>query len=302
MRVRARWAASPPGSISDIACFEPCAVPAAAPAVPVTRAGRGAGDDDHHAGPAALRAHRRRPGRATTCAGWRQGGCSASAARPAARSTSRRAAACPTDGVPTTDEVELPDTGTVTTFCVVNVPFPGQRVHTAVRGGVGAARRRRHPLPAPGPGLRARRGPDGHAGRGGLAAQRGVGHHGATTSTISGRPASRTHRTRPTPTICERTPAVTGVAVVGFAQSPVRAPRRRHHQRRRDAGADLRPRCSPAPGWPRTTSGSGARVPRTTWPAGRSRSSRRSTRSARSRRSWSRTWRWTAPGRCTRPG
>ena len=36
--------------------------------------------------------------------------------------------ACPTDGVPTTDEVELPDHGTVTTFCVVNVPYPGQRV------------------------------------------------------------------------------------------------------------------------------------------------------------------------------
>jgi uncharacterized OB-fold protein len=36
--------------------------------------------------------------------------------------------ACPTDGVPTTEEVELPDRGTVTTFCVVNVPFPGQRL------------------------------------------------------------------------------------------------------------------------------------------------------------------------------
>jgi uncharacterized OB-fold protein len=36
--------------------------------------------------------------------------------------------ACPVDGVPTTDEVELPDRGTVTTFCIVNVPFPGQRV------------------------------------------------------------------------------------------------------------------------------------------------------------------------------
>jgi hypothetical protein len=36
--------------------------------------------------------------------------------------------ACPTDGVPTTDEIELPDIGTVTTFCVVNVPYPGQRV------------------------------------------------------------------------------------------------------------------------------------------------------------------------------
>ena len=36
--------------------------------------------------------------------------------------------ACPTDGVPTTDEVELPHTGTVTTFCVVNVPFHGQQM------------------------------------------------------------------------------------------------------------------------------------------------------------------------------
>jgi len=30
---------------------------------------------------------------------------------------------CPTDGVPTEEEVELPDTGTVTTFCVVNIAF-----------------------------------------------------------------------------------------------------------------------------------------------------------------------------------
>jgi uncharacterized OB-fold protein len=36
--------------------------------------------------------------------------------------------ACPADGTPTSEEVELPDTGTVTTFCVVNVPFLGQRI------------------------------------------------------------------------------------------------------------------------------------------------------------------------------
>ncbi len=36
--------------------------------------------------------------------------------------------ACPADGTPTTDEVELPDKGTVTTFCIVNVPFLGQRI------------------------------------------------------------------------------------------------------------------------------------------------------------------------------
>ncbi|TYL55776.1 DNA-binding protein [Nocardioides sp. BGMRC 2183] len=36
--------------------------------------------------------------------------------------------ACPTDGVPTVEEVELSDTGTVTTFCIVNVPFLGQKI------------------------------------------------------------------------------------------------------------------------------------------------------------------------------
>jgi hypothetical protein len=34
--------------------------------------------------------------------------------------------ACPTDGVPTTEQVELEHTGVVTTFCVVNVQFYGQ--------------------------------------------------------------------------------------------------------------------------------------------------------------------------------
>lgn len=36
--------------------------------------------------------------------------------------------ACPVDGVPTEGEIELSDTGTVTTFCIVNVPFLGQKI------------------------------------------------------------------------------------------------------------------------------------------------------------------------------
>ena len=32
---------------------------------------------------------------------------------------------CPLDGVPTSEQVELPDRGIVTTFCVVNVKFSG---------------------------------------------------------------------------------------------------------------------------------------------------------------------------------
>ena len=35
---------------------------------------------------------------------------------------------CPVDGLPTDEIVELPNTGTVTTFCVVNVPFAGQSI------------------------------------------------------------------------------------------------------------------------------------------------------------------------------
>ena len=34
----------------------------------------------------------------------------------------------PTDGIPTREQVELPDRGIVTTFCIVNVPFLGQRI------------------------------------------------------------------------------------------------------------------------------------------------------------------------------
>jgi hypothetical protein len=36
--------------------------------------------------------------------------------------------ACPVDGVPTEEEIELPDRGIVTTFCIVNVPFYGQKI------------------------------------------------------------------------------------------------------------------------------------------------------------------------------
>jgi uncharacterized OB-fold protein len=35
---------------------------------------------------------------------------------------------CPVDGVPAGIAVELPDTGTVTTFSIVNVAYPGQQV------------------------------------------------------------------------------------------------------------------------------------------------------------------------------
>jgi uncharacterized protein len=36
--------------------------------------------------------------------------------------------ACAADGVPTDEEVEVADRGIITTFCVVNVPFYGQKI------------------------------------------------------------------------------------------------------------------------------------------------------------------------------
>ena len=35
---------------------------------------------------------------------------------------------CPTCGVPTSEEVPLAQTGTITAFCIVNIPFAGQAV------------------------------------------------------------------------------------------------------------------------------------------------------------------------------
>jgi uncharacterized OB-fold protein len=126
LRVRPRWATGRVGSIRDIACFEPC--DSSAPVVKEPGDGDGAQvvitvtpvrlHYEHTASPgesAYLRglADRR-------LLGQRCGVCGRVYVPP--RGT------CPADGVPTREEVELPETGTVTTFCVVNVGYPGQRV------------------------------------------------------------------------------------------------------------------------------------------------------------------------------
>jgi hypothetical protein len=126
LRVRARWAASRVGSIRDITCFEPCDSSA-----PVT----GEADDGDEAQvtmtvtPVRLHyEHTASPGESAylrgladhRLLGQRCGVCGRVYVPP--RGT------CPADGVPTREEVELPETGTVTTFCVVNVGYPGQRV------------------------------------------------------------------------------------------------------------------------------------------------------------------------------
>ena len=126
MRVRARWADSTVGHIRDIACFEPWpgAVappgPAAEPAgEPVTMVTTPVRLRYEHTTSREESAYLQRLAEGRLV-GQRCPACGKVYIPPRG--------ACPTDGVPTAEEVELPDTGIVTTFCVVNVPFPGQRV------------------------------------------------------------------------------------------------------------------------------------------------------------------------------
>lgn len=44
--------------------------------------------------------------------------------------------ACPTDGVPTSEQVELPHVGTITSFCVVNVQFYGSAMEIPYTSGL----------------------------------------------------------------------------------------------------------------------------------------------------------------------
>jgi len=126
LRVRPRWAASRVGSIRDIACFEPCDGPP--PGGPDPDPGTEAGVVTGTITPVRLSyLHTASPGESAylrgladrKLLGQRCGVCGQVYVPP--RGT------CPADGVPTQEEVELPDTGTVTTFCVVNVAYPGQR-------------------------------------------------------------------------------------------------------------------------------------------------------------------------------
>jgi uncharacterized protein len=134
MRVRPRWADSPAGHITDMVCFEPAdkddpsnrAAPADTPPVPVNGSDADPGmiitpvrlHYQHSA--SAEESRYLRSLREGKIVGQRCPGCGKVYVPPRG--------ACPVDGVPTTIDVELPDIGTVTTFCVVNVPFQGQRV------------------------------------------------------------------------------------------------------------------------------------------------------------------------------
>jgi uncharacterized OB-fold protein len=133
MRVRPRWAAQRAGHIRDIECFEPA--PDDATAEPASTADLAAADP---AGsdpvamiitPVRLRIqHSASAEESRYLIGLSEGKLIGQRCPACGKVYVPPRGACPTDGVPTTTDVELPDVGTVTTFCVVNVPFQGQRV------------------------------------------------------------------------------------------------------------------------------------------------------------------------------
>jgi uncharacterized OB-fold protein len=128
MRVRPQWAQSRAGHIRDIVCFEPYEAPE-----PDRTASGPPGEPPP---PVAMMTtpvrlhyeHTASPEESRFLRGLADGRLLAQRCPVCGKVYIPPRGACPTDGVPTTDEVELPDRGIVTTFCVVNVDYPGQRV------------------------------------------------------------------------------------------------------------------------------------------------------------------------------
>ena len=258
MRVSARWRDERVGDIHDIEAFVP-------EEWPMSRRPR-ARHDDRHAHRAPLPVHRR-PGAVAVPARRRAGEAARPAlpevqeglrARPAALRRVRRA---------TEEEVELSDKGTVTTFCVVNVPFYGQQIEIPYVSATilldGADIGLMHLIQE----CRGRGRAHGHAGRGGVEA--GGGAH-AEPGEHQLLPPDRRARRR-LRDVPGTTSEMRDVAVVSFAQWSAReepaATRSRSSCRssaRRSSARASAARRSASP----------CRAPATTSPACRSRSSR----------------------------
>lgn len=124
MRVAIRWAAETSGSIHDIACFVPGEEPQASTAA--------TGDADPISvitTPVDLAyKHTASPQETVYLRGLAEGKLLGGRTDATGKVYFPPRGANPTDGRPTDETVELPDRGTVTTFCIVNVPFLGQRI------------------------------------------------------------------------------------------------------------------------------------------------------------------------------
>lgn len=124
MRVQVRWAEERVGAITDIACFEPLSEsgptgvealgdnPVSGVIVPVSLDYQYAASPEESAFYRGLNEGRIVGQRCPTCQ----------------KVYVPPRSACPADGTPTAEEVEVSQTGTITTFCIVNVPFLGQKI------------------------------------------------------------------------------------------------------------------------------------------------------------------------------
>jgi uncharacterized OB-fold protein len=125
MKVRARWAQERTGSVTDLAFVadrddaEAVAPPAGNDAEGVSRIVTPVSLDYHYAAS---------PEESSFFRGLAEGRILGQRCPKCQKVYVPPRGACPTDGVPTAEEIELSHVGTVTTFCVVNVPFLGQKI------------------------------------------------------------------------------------------------------------------------------------------------------------------------------
>jgi uncharacterized OB-fold protein len=127
MRVQVRWADERVGHINDIACFEPLGDESTA-----RPAGGGILEDHLVTGvvtPVSLDyQYAASPEESAFYRGLNEGRIIGQRCPTCQKVYIPPRSACPADGTPTAEEIELSQTGTVTTFCIVNVPFLGQKI------------------------------------------------------------------------------------------------------------------------------------------------------------------------------
>jgi hypothetical protein len=134
LRVRPRWAAARTGSIRDIACFEPSDGAAAADQ-PDADPGTAEVTLPSNVTPGMTITpvrlhymHTASPGESFYLRGLAEHRLLGQRCDVCGQVYVPPRGTCPADGVPTHEEVELSESGTVTTFSIVNVGYPGQRV------------------------------------------------------------------------------------------------------------------------------------------------------------------------------
>jgi uncharacterized OB-fold protein len=126
MRVQVRWADEPTGTIRDIAWFEPANGDGSAPSASIES---GEPEVTGIISPVNLEyVYAASPQESKFFRGLAEGRLLGQRCPKCQKVYVPPRGACPVDGVPTEEEIELPDRGTVTTFCIVNVPFPGQKI------------------------------------------------------------------------------------------------------------------------------------------------------------------------------